>query len=138
MQFEDKLATGIDGIIQCLAWPNSTKDVVMIGTTKGTLKLIDLKKNKIIWKEENLGGLILDLDFNSNGVLAMAGAFRSFQMRFFEGKMLDKQVALATESYSRCVQFSPTGIFVAVGFYSGAVIVYDVTTHKPFTRMNPT
>lgn len=79
--FEDRLAKGIDAVIQCLAWPpfapkgfdptqesqeliSNCTNLVMIGTSSGTLKLVDLKKNKVIWKEA-VGSLIFDLDWNS-------------------------------------------------------------------------
>lgn len=43
----------------------------MIGTSSGTLKLVDLKKNKVVWKE-SFGSLIFDIDWNANGILAVA------------------------------------------------------------------
>lgn len=36
----------------------------MIGTSSGNLKLVDIKKNKVIWKEA-LDSLVFDLDWNS-------------------------------------------------------------------------
>ena len=86
LHFEDRMAKGIDAVIQCLAWPpfvpkgwdlsaeeliSQGTSLVMIGTSSGTLKLVDLKKNKVVWKEA-IGSLIFDLDWNCNGVVAVA------------------------------------------------------------------
>lgn len=54
----------------------------MIGTSSGMLKLVDLKKNKVVWKE-GIGSLIFDLDWNSKGVLAIASAQKHLHLRSY-------------------------------------------------------
>lgn len=97
LNFEDRLAKGLDGIIQCLAWPskiskslnvstdliNDDTKLVVIGTSSGSIKLIDLKKNKVVWKE-NIGSLIFDLDWNEKGVLAIASPQQFLILKNFQ------------------------------------------------------
>jgi len=52
------------------------------------VKLIDLKKNKVVWKE-NFGGangLIFDLDWNSDGILAVASVLNDLEFRQYTGE----------------------------------------------------
>ena len=49
------------------------------------VKLIDLKKNKVIWKEK-FHHMILDLDFNKDGVLAIATASKELYIRWLDNE----------------------------------------------------
>lgn len=55
----------------------------MLGTSAGSLKLVDLKKNKVVWKEA-LGNIIFDIDWNKNGVIAVASAQVNLILRRYE------------------------------------------------------
>jgi hypothetical protein len=86
-------------MIQAVAWPyvkpknnedsselirHSTR-LIVIGTSQGMVKLIDLKKNKVIWKEK-FHHMILDLDFNKDGVLAIATASKELYIRWLDNE----------------------------------------------------
>ena len=59
--FEDRLSNEDDKILQGLAFYNSSKQIqnedpcrnlCMVCTAAGKLKLVDVEKNRIVWKEE--------------------------------------------------------------------------------------
>jgi hypothetical protein len=88
--FSDRAAKGEkDKIIQTLAWYNFTKGenlpqdeidekakthgkLVVIGTSAGYVKLIDLNKNKVLWKQNFDDATIYGLDWYKDGTLAIA------------------------------------------------------------------
>jgi hypothetical protein len=79
--------------------------LIVIGTSRGAVKMIDLKKNKVIWKEK-FHHMILDLDFNKNGVLAIATASKELYFRqLVNEEMKDKPRALL-DGNIRCLQFN--------------------------------
>ena len=45
--------------------------IAVFGTSAGVVKLVDLNKNKVVWKQEFSGTCIYGLDWNSNGMLAV-------------------------------------------------------------------
>jgi WD40 repeat protein len=107
----------------------------MIGTSSGTIKLVDLKKNKVIWKE-SLGGLIFDIEWNPSGIVAIALAQRSLVLRHCTKGEVTKLGAVQLENYSRCLHFCPSqpGI-LAVGLFGGGVLVYDVDSKRAITNL---
>lgn len=61
-----------DGYINTLAWmPGQTKEeFVCIGTVTGLLKIIDVKRNKIVARNEVSSYPIFEIDWNSKGIVA--------------------------------------------------------------------
>ena len=64
-----------------MAWYNSSKlqtddpcrNLVMVATAAGKLKLIDVEKNRVIWKEEFANQHFYNVDWSVNGFLAAGG-----------------------------------------------------------------
>jgi WD40 repeat protein len=154
--FEDRHATGIDTIIQAMAFPSikpkssgssslgsDASDLitdqcklVVIGTFAGNVKLIDLKKNKVIWKER-FGGdssLIFDLDWNIDGILAIASTNNNLELRQYTGEaqsMFNPMPAHKMNESVRCLQFSPINKnLLAAGLFKGSIVIVDVTTNE--------
>jgi hypothetical protein len=46
--------------------------LVCVGTSAGNAKLIDLQKNKVLWKQGFNGACIYGMDWNDKGILAVA------------------------------------------------------------------
>jgi WD40 repeat protein len=147
--FEDRMAKGLDGVIQCLTWPSvknegylpssemidNMTNLVVVGTSGGTLKLIDLKKNKVIWIEA-LGSLIFDLDWSEKGILAVALCSRSLVLRHFNNGAFTQLVSVQMDSYIRCLQFCPANQnLLAAGLFSGDVVIYDLVQKKIVKRI---
>ena len=79
------------------------------------LKLVDLKKNKVVWKE-SIGSLIFDLDWNSKGVLAIASAQKYLHLRSYYNGEFIKMANVLMEGNLRCLQFCPCNpALLAVG-----------------------
>ena len=93
--FTDRSVKGDrDRILQCLAWyPHKTTEemnasltigateddpdlqargkIACIGTSGGFVKLVDLNKNKVLWRQEYNGSCVYGLDWAANGQLAV-------------------------------------------------------------------
>lgn len=113
--FEDRQATEKeDNTIQCLAWYNCMKfqdedpcrNLVVIGTQAGKLKLVDIEKNRVVWKED-LGerNVIYDTDWGKNGVLVTGSLQKELVMRRFDRTTLkfEKLKSAAMPDSIRCV-----------------------------------
>lgn len=140
MIFEDKQATGLDKLIQAVAWPQirsksnnddtselitSNTKLVAIGTSKGIVKLIDLKKNKVIWKA-SLNHIILDLDFNSQNMLAVATHNRELHLIQYSNDMKMLPSAYLGDGL-RCLHFSSLDpSLLAIGLQDGTIVIFDV------------
>ena len=95
----------------------------MIGTSSGSLKLVDLKKNKVVWREA-LNSLIFDLDWNSNGIVAVASTQSMLHLRHFSSGEFTKMTSIGMDSSLRCVAFCPSNQnWLAVGLFNGNVVI---------------
>jgi outer membrane protein assembly factor BamB len=83
---------------------------VIIGTQAGKLKLVDIEKGRVVWKED-LGekNVIYDTDWGKNGVLVTGGLTKELIMRKFDKSTLkfEKLKSAAVPDSIRCVQFNP-------------------------------
>ncbi len=58
--FEDKAASANDRMINTLSWYNAAKikendpcrNLCVLGTVAGRIKLVDVDKNRVVWKED--------------------------------------------------------------------------------------
>lgn len=92
--FEDRNAQARDKTLQCIAWYNPAKvssdldpcrNLIVIGTAAGRIKLVDIEKNRVIWKED-LGdkNVLYDVDWGQNGMLAIGGVNKELCLRKFD------------------------------------------------------
>lgn len=59
--------------------------MAVIGTAAGKLKLVDVEKNKVVWKEDfGEKNIIYDTDWSSNGVLVVGTVLKELIIRKFE------------------------------------------------------
>jgi hypothetical protein len=59
--------------------------LAVIGTSAGKIKLIDVEKNRVMWKEEfGEKNIIYDVDWGKNGIMVVGGAPRELFIRKFE------------------------------------------------------
>jgi outer membrane protein assembly factor BamB len=74
--WEDKQASKEERILQSVAWlPHTMTDQnqVIVGTSSGRIKLIDVDKNRVLWKDDlSKNETIFDLDINEKGILAIS------------------------------------------------------------------
>lgn len=81
--FEDRQAKNEqDKVIMCLSWYNSAKitdndpakKLCLVGTAHGVLKLVDLDKNKIIYKETfSENDTLYSSDWSQQGFIVVGG-----------------------------------------------------------------
>lgn len=91
--FEDRQAVEKDKVLQCLCWYNNTKfssedpsrNLVVIGTSSGKIKCVDIEKNRVMWKEEfGEKQVIYDCDWSPSGILAVGGSTKELVLRKFD------------------------------------------------------
>ena len=136
--FEDRNATGADTIIQSVAWCTVTppkgkprdaySHLVVVGTSAGRVKLIDLNRNKVISQfsvpdQAN----IFDLSWNSEGYLAVGCSGVEVIIRQFENDKDFAEVAsLTVHCPCRCIAWNPINKHIlACGLFNGNVLIYD-------------
>jgi len=56
----------------------------MVGTAAGKLKLIDIEKNRVTWKEEFAQQNFYTVDWSINGVVAAGGMLKTLFIRKFD------------------------------------------------------
>lgn len=115
--FEDKTAQSRDKILQCLAWYNNNKfedqdncrNLVLIGTAAGKIKLIDIEKNRVLFKEDfGDKNIIYDMDWSVNSYVAIGGMAKELFVRKFEKSNFSftKLKSIAVSESIRCCQFN--------------------------------
>ncbi len=104
----------------------------MIGTQSGRVKLIDLEKNRVIWKEDVAKDeSIFDLDWSSNGILAIANQTKTCFFKKYDAKTrtFTHHISLLLPDSSRCLKFNPFDQnLIAIGIFNGTTVIYDVET----------
>jgi len=85
------------------------KNLIVLGTQQGRVKLVDLEKNRVIWREDVVSDCIFDLDWNSNGILAIANFSKSCIFKKYDPKTrtFSQHISLLLPDSSRCVRFNP-------------------------------
>ncbi len=93
---EDRNANGRDKVLQGVVWckvvpqkgmsADSFANLVVVGTSAGIIKLIDLSKSKVIdtIKAGNQNTSIYGLDWNADGLLAIGSTEENVQIKKFE------------------------------------------------------
>jgi WD40 repeat protein len=103
----------------------------VVGTQQGRVKLIDLEKNRVIWKEDVVTEGIFDLDWSSNGILAIANLTKSCVFKKYDHKTrsFSHHISLLLPDSSRCLKFNPFDQnLIAIGIFNGTTVIYDVET----------
>lgn len=102
--------------------------LVVIGTSAGNVKLIDLNKNKVVWKQNFDDATVYGLDWYKDGTLAVAPTVQEISiLKFNRSKMtFTPYFKVYLEYYARCLHFSPFHKnLLAIGTFDGNVIVQD-------------
>lgn len=87
--WEDKSAVSREEkTLQAVAWlPNVAGNQVIVGTSSGLIKLIDVDKNRVLWKDELAKNeTIFDLDISDRGMLAIT-LHKTVQFRKYDSKV---------------------------------------------------
>lgn len=138
--FEDRTAQGKDKILNCLSWYNAAKisnedpnrNLAVVGTAAGRIKLVDIEKNRIMWKEEyGDKNVVYDVDWSANGVLAVGGSYKELILRKFEkaSQSFSKYKNISVLDSIRCLQFNPHRAYqLAVGLFNGQILIVNVDT----------
>ncbi len=115
--FEDRQAQGDDKTLHAVAWYNAQKKVaedpcrnlVIVGTAGGKLKLIDIEKNRVVWKEDCVQQNFYTVDWSVNGVVAAGGMQKSLLIRKFDRAAMNFQKVkdLPVPDSVRVVKFNP-------------------------------
>jgi len=81
----------------------------VFGTSAGWAKLVDLNKNKIIWKQNFEGACIYGMDWFKDGTLAIAPTVSTVSVfKFSRSKMtLNPLYKVELDYIARCLHFSP-------------------------------
>ena len=143
--FQDRNSTGRDAVIQSIAWcrrpPPKGKpadffdNLVVIGTSSGLIKLVDLQRNKILFQfalpKGDKNNTIFALDWNNDGLLAIGNTTEDIEIKRFgdDYKSFTDLVSITVHSESRCLQWNPVNNnILAAGLFNGNVIVFDTST----------
>jgi hypothetical protein len=95
-------------VLQSVAWiPSQTREQnhVVVGTSSGRIKLIDVYKNRVLWKDDiSKEETIFDIDINEKGLLAIS-LLKTVQFRKYDPKTstFSNQRALTTPDLVRCL-----------------------------------
>lgn len=73
---QNKKLTETEGILMSVAWiptKEPEKNLIAIGTAAGIIKLVDLDRNRVTWKDElSKDQSAFDIDCNSSGLIAIS------------------------------------------------------------------
>ena len=83
--------------------------LVCYGTSAGLVKLIDLNRNKVMWKQDFSGTCIYGLSWNKSGILAVGPTLPEVHvLKFHKTKMAFSELyKVTTDQYPRTLAFSP-------------------------------
>lgn len=79
-------------MINALSWYNSgkqskddpCKNLCLLGTVAGRIKLVDVDKNRVVWKEDfGDKNTVYDTDWSRDGILAVGGNAKEVILRKF-------------------------------------------------------
>lgn len=101
----------------------------MIGTAAGRIKLVDIEKNRVIWKED-LGdkNVLYDVDWGQNGMLAIGGVNKELCLRKFDKatQNFTKHKNVAIQDSIRCLTYNPKRTYqLAVGLFNGMILLVN-------------
>jgi len=138
--FEERNTQGRDKIYQHLAWClvlppkgqpiDAFANIVAACTSAGTLKLVDLAKNKILQTLQVVsnGDFLLSLDWNSAGHLAIGNTTKTVYIKKFDpvSRSFSDAKNLPLQSPTRCVAWNPMQPhLLACGTFDGRIVIYD-------------
>lgn len=126
----------------CMSWYNNTKisendasrKFCLIGTAHGVLKLVDLEKNKVIFRETfSEFETLYSCDWSQQGFIVVGGQAQKLGVRRFDkgsNSLAQIKDILLTDS-CRTIKFNPHMPWqVACGMFKGTILLLNVETCK--------
>ena len=108
--------------------------MILIGTSSGKVKLIDLEKNRVVWKGDIVeNGCIFDIEYSHQGILAIATIENTVFFKKYDHKIrsFSELSNLPVGDSARCLEFNPNKPNqIAIGLFNGTTIIYDLDTLK--------
>jgi len=110
------------------------RNLVVIGTSAGKIKLVDLAKNRVTWTKDFGGNsVIFDVEWNSDNILAVGGTGNHLFLLKYEPKALkfNELAKVSTSSSIRSLHFNPNSKHqLAFGLFNGSVIIQNVAKNE--------